>query len=343
MTWLLSVLLALILLGIVAVLVMLWRRGSGMDNGSRGLSDVLGEQREHLLQNLNAQANTIKEMTEQSLNRHFGNVDRKLSENKETTHSLLKNLGERLKLTELLNENVSDLHKTLADKQRRGAFGELRLEQIVKDQLPSEFYRFQATLENGNRADCLIKLPPPTKPICIDAKFPLSGYDGGGKPQDHNGTPTAKKTFEATLRTHVNDIAAKYIVPGVTEDHAGMFLPSEGLYILIYDEFPKLAEYARKMRVVLLSPGNLWLTLNTMGSLIKDIKIHEKAKLIQKEVGALLLDTARIGERSRKLQSHFDLARRDLDELGISVRKVGDRSDRIKTMDFEEAKKLAED
>ena len=335
-------LLLAILAGITLILLAPWWQS----RPPKGVGDLLGEQREGMLKSLHEQANAIREATEQSLNRHFTSVDRKLAENRETTHSLLKNLGERLRVTELLNDSVQGLQRTLTDKRQRGAFGELRLEQLVKDQLPSQFYEFQASIgdEKKYRVDCLIKLPPPTKLICVDSKFPLSSYDGMDEQRSHGHEATAaKKVFATALRQHIKDIASKYIIPGLTQEHAGMFLPSEGLYILVHDEFPKVVDYARQMRVVILSPSSLWVILNSMSAIIKDIQIHERAKLIQKEVGLLLQDSRRMAERWDKLQRHFSSARRDLDELGISVRKVSERSDKIDSMDFEENKKIAKD
>ena len=75
-----------------------------------------------------------------------------------------------------LSGNVIGLQQILANKQARGAFGQLRMEDIVRDALPPAAYEFQSTLANGKRPDCLIKMPMPPGPIVIDAKFPLEAY-----------------------------------------------------------------------------------------------------------------------------------------------------------------------
>lgn len=303
-------------------------------NRSGGRREELSQ--EGVLKALSDNANSIREMTEQSLNRHFTNIDRKLSENSRGTDSLLKGLGERLTVAEVLNRNVENLRRILSDKRERGAFGEMRLEQLVKDQLPPQFYQFQAPVgADGNRVDCLIKLPRPQKPICIDAKFPLAE-----RPQTEDEAQQSRKNLEIALKKHIDQIAAKYIVSGETAPHAGMFFPNEGVYMAVHEELPQVIQYAHKKRVVILSPTSMWLTLNTMASIIRDAQIHEKAKLLQREIGMLLEDSRRVNERCKKLQGHFDSAREDLDDLGLSVKKVGDRSDKITSMDFEEDKKL---
>ena len=46
-----------------------------------------------------------------------------------------------------------------------------------KARCPPSAFQFEATLSNGRRADCLIKLPMPPGPIAVDAKFPLESFE----------------------------------------------------------------------------------------------------------------------------------------------------------------------
>jgi DNA recombination protein RmuC len=62
------------------------------------------------------------------------------------------------RLTEMTREVVS-LKDILANKQARGAFGQGRMEAIVRDGLPAGAYDFQFTLSNRARPDCVIRLP----------------------------------------------------------------------------------------------------------------------------------------------------------------------------------------
>ena len=78
---------------------------------------------------------------------------------------------------EKLSGNVLSLQDILSNKQTRGAFGEIQLNDIVIKALPSDSYKFQYTLSNGKRADCLIDLPNPPGAIVIDSKFPLEAYE----------------------------------------------------------------------------------------------------------------------------------------------------------------------
>ena len=78
-------------------------------------------------------------------------------------------------ITSLSTEMVS-LKDILNNKQSRGAFGQGRMEAIIKDGLHSAAYEFQATLSNGMRPDCVIILPDSALRLVIDAKFPLESY-----------------------------------------------------------------------------------------------------------------------------------------------------------------------
>src|SRR5690606_37105369 len=72
---------------------------------------------------------------------------------------------------------VVQLQAILSDKQTRGAFGQSRMEAIVADGLPMGSYEFQATLSNGSRPDCLVKMPNGAPSLVIDAKFPLEAWN----------------------------------------------------------------------------------------------------------------------------------------------------------------------
>ena len=65
--------------------------------------------------------------------------------------------------------------------------------------LPPSAYQFQATLSNGRRADCLIRLPNPPGPIVIDAKFPLESYRMLRAAKDDAERTQAGRAFSADM------------------------------------------------------------------------------------------------------------------------------------------------
>lgn len=102
----------------------------------------------------------------------------------QATHENLTRLNERLAVIDAAQQNITELSRDvvslqdiLSNKQRRGAFGQVRMEAIIGDGLPSDAYSFQATLTNSMRPDCLIRMPNGAPGLVVDAKFPLEAFN----------------------------------------------------------------------------------------------------------------------------------------------------------------------
>ena len=234
-------------------------------------------------------------------------------------------------ITELSSQVVS-LQDILSNKQARGAFGEVQMQDLVQSALPPSAYSFQATLASGVRVDCLLLLPNPPGSIALDAKFPLESYRALREARDDAALTLARRQFTAALRTHVRAIAEKYIVPGETADSALMFLPSEAVYAELHASFPALVEETFRARVWIVSPTTLMATLTTVRAVLKDVHLREQAHIIQSELQGLLGDVGRLDERVAKLQRHFEQAAEDVRQIRISTEKVGKRAERIEEL-----------
>ena len=146
----------------------------------------------------------------------------------------------------------------------RGAFGEVQLEALVRNVLPASAYTMQHTLSNGSRADCVLRLPPPTGMVAIDSKFPLENFSSHVRPRrDEASRAAAQKQFKADVKRHVDDIAAKYIVPPETCDGAVMFALAEAVFAEIHAYQSDLVDYAMQKQVWIVSPTTLMAVLNT--------------------------------------------------------------------------------
>ena len=266
---------------------------------------------------------------------------------KRTSESLTK-LNERLALIdaaqkniETLSSEVSGLQALLANKQRRGAFGEIQMADIVSNFMPPKSYDFQVSLSTGARVDCLIRLPNPPGPVAVDAKFPLEDWRAYTEAEDPASKETAARAFKAAVLKHVKDIASKYLIPGETADTALMFLPSEAVYATIHAEFSDLVEQSFKARVMIVSPTTFMATLHTMRAVMRDAQMREQAHVIQKEVILLAEDVGRLDDRVEKLQTHFEQANKDVKDIRISTDKVKKRSDRIVEAELDEPGEIA--
>ncbi len=239
-----------------------------------------------------------------------------------------------------LSSQVVSLQDILSNKQARGAFGEIQLNDLVSQILPPSAYSFQTTLGNGRRADCLLQLPNPPGAIVIDAKFPLESYHALQAAADDVAKKTAERAFRDAMNVHIKAISERYIVPGETADAALMFLPSEAVYAELHGNFTAVVEESYRARVFIVSPTTLWATLNTVRAILKDVRMKEQAGLIQKEVQILLGDVVRLDDRVGKLQDHFGQAAKDIEKIRISTSKVSKRAERIELVQLEDDAKV---
>ncbi|MBV6635477.1 MAG: DNA recombination protein RmuC [Mameliella sp.] len=235
-----------------------------------------------------------------------------------------------------LSGDVLSLQDILSNKQTRGAFGEIQLREIVGKALPADSFTLQATLSNGRRADCLIHMPQPPGPIVVDAKFPLEGYEALMQAEGKEMQARAAQAFRLSVRKHIRDIAARYIIEGETAEGALMFLPSEAVYAELHARFPEVVREGFEARVWIVSPTTCMATLNTLRAVLKDARMKEQAGAIRRELALLYGDVERLTGRVANLDRHFGQAARDIEEIKISADKAGKRAHRLDQFDFEE-------
>ena len=313
---------------------------------------ALGEGQERLAGGLHhvseAQAKQQTSML-QLMEKRLADVQLQMNENlqgsaRRTAHSLGE-LQQRLTAIDKAQENITklsgdvlSLQDILSNKQTRGAFGEIQLNDIVSKALPSDSYTLQATLSNGRRADCLIHLPNPPGPIVIDSKFPLEPYEALRNATTDWELNEAARQLRTAVKKHIKDISEKYIIEGETADGALMFLPSEAVYAELHANFSELVREGFSARVWIVSPTTCMATLNTMRAILKDARMREQAGAIRRELGLLYQDVDRLGTRVENLDRHFAQAAKDITEIKISADKAGKRARRLDNFDFEEIK-----
>jgi DNA recombination protein RmuC len=237
---------------------------------------------------------------------------------------------------EKLSGDVLSLQDILSNKQTRGAFGEIQLNDIVAKALPSDSYSMQVTLSNGKRADCLIHLPNPPGPIVIDSKFPLEAYEALRRAETQYELNEAAKALRTAVRVHIKAISEKYLIEGETADGALMFLPSEAVYAELHANFPELVREGFDARVWIVSPTTCMATLNTMRAILKDARMREQAGAIRKTLRLLHRDVELVVQRVGKLDTHFRQAREDVESIGIAAERAGKRAAKLDNFDFEE-------
>jgi DNA recombination protein RmuC len=268
-------------------------------------------------------------------------VGQGLENQSRATGDHLAKLNERLavidaaqaKLTGLTQEVVG-LKDILANKQARGAFGQGRMEAIVKDGLPPSAYEFQYTLKNRTRPDCVIRLPGDDRLLVIDAKFPLEAFSALKAADSDDLRRQAMTRVRTDIGKHVRDICDRYFIPGETQDLAVLFVPSESVYADLAEHFDDLVQKAHNARVIIVSPSLLMMAIQVMQTIVRDARVRDQVHDIQREVQLLVQDVGRLRMRVTKLDTHFRQAQEDVAAITISTDKIARRGDKIEQIDF---------
>jgi DNA recombination protein RmuC len=297
-----------------------------------------------MAETLGARQSDLARLVAERLDSVGARVGQGLEHSSRVAHDDLQKLNERLAVIDAaqarlttLTEEVVGLKDILANKQARGAFGQGRMEAIIRDLLPPSTFVFQHTLSNRSRPDCVVRLPNDERVLVIDAKFPLEAFLA----LKEAATPEEQKLAGARVRNdvgrHIRDIAERYFLPGETQDLAILFVPSEALYADLSEHFEDIIQRAHRSRIIIVSPSLLVMAVQVLQSLVRDARVREQAHAIQSEVRLLVEDVARLRERVGKLATHFRQAQDDVAQIMTSTDKIGRRGDRIEIMDFKKS------
>ena len=289
-------------------------------------------------------------LSEQGQSRHhmeqrLDGVTSRLSEQAQNSQSTLFSMREALsrleveqqKMVEMgggLKDDVLSLRDILSNRTTRGAYGEIRLYDMVKSVLPANMVEEQKTLSNGKKVDCLIRLPEPTGSIPVDAKFPLENFQKVLGAETKEDRKMFLKDFGRDVKGHVNSIAEKYLLPGETADIALMFIPSEAVYGDIHAYLEDVVDYAWSKRVFMVSPTTMMAVLASVRAIMRHATSHAQALKIQKQVGLLKKDMGLIAERIDKLNTHFRQMHDDVDKITISKDKIYRHSEQIEALEL---------
>lgn len=272
-------------------------------------------------------------------------VNERLDENFEKTNKTFTSVLERLskideaqKKIETLSTDIVSLQSILTDKKTRGIFGEVNLKHIMSNIFGEndKVYKMQYSFNNDTIVDCALFAPDPLGVIGIDSKFPLENYQ---KMVDKKNTnierEQAEKLFRIDMKKHIDAIASKYIITGVTSDQAILFLPAEAIFAELNAYHTDIIEYAYKKRVWITSPTTLISTLTTIQIIMKNMERDKYAKVIHNELNVLSQEFARYKDRWDKLYRSIETVSRDAKDIHTTTDKITKRFDSINQVEME--------
>jgi DNA recombination protein RmuC len=295
----------------------------------------------HITQQMASAIESLTKTIDARLGEIGGKVNERLDEGFKRTNETFANVMARLatideaqKKIDGLTSNVVSLQQLLGDKRSRGAFGEVQLEALVANVMPPGSYALQYALPNGSRVDCALFLPEPTGTVAVDSKFPLENYQRLF--EEGVDAIAVARAFAQDVRKHVDDIAAKYIIPNVTSDGAVMFVPAEAVFAEIHARHANIVEYANRKRVWIVSPTTLMAVLNTARAVMKDVETRKQVHIIKDELGKLGKEFARFDTRMKKLADHIRQANEDAQEVRVTSDKINRRFAQIERVELDE-------
>lgn len=290
-----------------------------LDGNSQTLSSHITSLTEQLQNQFFRQGSTINE-TRKSMDDRLDNAARVIGD-------LQKAMGS---IKEALLP-VTEIRDILRAPKLRGGMGEIMLEQLLSEMIPTELYTMQYGFADGERVDAVIKFGGQLVPV--DSKFPLEKYREYLKAQSDEEKKTHRRGVVSAVKKHIEDVA-KYIRPDEgTYPFAFMYIPSEGIY---YDLFVSPAadeavwKQATNHRVFPVSSNTLYLYLETIAFGLRGMKVAEHARellsrldQLQKDLGTVRRNYQKIGTHLKNAQSAFDDTDKRLEKLEVKFTVIG--------------------
>jgi len=261
-------------------------------------------------------------------------LDRRLASSSQTATKIHERLGEVTRATAEMNERAKDLgrlEQALRPPKARGGFGELLLENLLRDRLPRDAYEIQYTFPSGDRVDAVIRAAGLLLPV--DAKFPLDNFERMAAAGDEAEQQLHEKAFARDVKGHIDAIASKYIRPDYgTFDLAFMYLPSESIhYELISGKTGALLTYAHGKRVFPVSATTFTAYLQMIVLGLKGMQIEQRAEevmrycaALQKDFGAFREDFDLVGKHISNAQGKYASAEKRLDRFETKLDQAAD-------------------
>ena len=251
----------------------------------------------------------------------------------ETTTRIAEKLGELGGTASQMLARANDLarlEQALRPPKARGGFGELLLENLLRDRLPPSAYKIQHTFSSGERVDAVVRAG---RLLPVDSKFPLDNFERVVEAATEEERKLHQRTFARDVRAHVDAIASKYIRPEEgTYDFAFMYVPVEAVYYeLACGPSPGLQAYAHEKRVFFVSPTTFTAYLQVIVLGLRGMQIEERASEVMAYVAELGKDFARfkedfelVGTHLGRAQSKFADADRRLGRFEGKLERAGE-------------------
>lgn len=269
-------------------------------------------------------------------------MSQELKNTREQINQIQRQLGEVQQAGQQMFQTAQTLENILGGAKSRGSLGEITLERLLEDSLPSAHYATQHRFRSGEAADAVIFLRDKKK-MAIDSKFPLDAYRRLSAEGEE-----ARKAFVAAVKSHADSIAKKYIVPDEdTLDVALMFVPSEAVFyellMSVDSKGQPLDEYCRSRSIFPVSPNTLHANLRVIAMGLRGMQIEENAKRLASNLAGLRKQLDTFGDSFAKVGLHLKNAQLSFTDADKRLDKTSNTLDTLLSATSEEAQPAFED
>ncbi len=267
------------------------------------------------------------------------NLEKNFGQTKETIQDITQRLTKidsaQTQITEF-KETIDDFNRVMTDKKARGIFGEFQLEAMfnsVVGETKDSIFQRQVKLSNKNQVDGLLRAPKEIGDIPIDSKFPLDNYRAMLNAKTPLEKENAQKAFAKDCKNKIVDISEKYIIKGETADFAFMFIPAEAVFIALHSfEFQTVLDFAKRKNVYIVSPSTLFIVIQEIFKLNKQIEIQENLKPILTKLNGLEIEFTRFKDRWQKFVAALKKEEELIEVLNITQDKIVKKFTEINTL-----------
>jgi DNA recombination protein RmuC len=236
-----------------------------------------------------------------------------LKNTRDQISQIQRQLGEVQQAGKQMSQTAQTLEGILGGAKSRGSLGEVTLERLLEDSLPSAQYVRQYKFSSGEVADAVIRLRD-KKLMAIDSKFPLDAYRRISTEGEE-----ARRAFITAVKGHADSISKKYIVPDEgTLDVALMFVPSESVYYELLmttdSKGQPLDAYCRDKKVIAVSPNTLYAHLCVIAMGLRGMQMEENARRLLESLSGMEKQLEKFTDKFGTLGTHLKNAQQSYSE-----------------------------
>jgi DNA recombination protein RmuC len=283
-----------------------------------------------LLEWLKTMQSTISNSSTQTI-RTLQENTKQLNERLDTAARVIRDVEKEAGQMSEIGRNMRELQDFLKSPKLRGNIGEQVLKDLISQMFPKSSFHLQYEFKSGEKVDAAIKTDAGILPI--DSKFPMENYQKMVKATEKSEKEVFEKEFVRDVKKHIDAISKKYILPlEGTMDFALMYIPSESVYYEVVNQTDVL-DYARRLRVYMVSPSTLYAHLQTILLSFEGKKIESKSKELFTLLRSLQIDYEKIEENMSTLGKHINNAYSQFGNVLSGFTSLGQKLNSTKTLE----------